>query len=144
MQYDSHNPGRDPVVWSLAILKQHAQAAYGGAMRPRVYISGPITKGQPTRSFNLYQSLDAQKRLIECSYAPFNPMLTMLHPDEPNIPHTAWMETDLPWVACADMILRLPGDSKGGDLETAYAERLDIPVFTLETFPWNQSTKAAA
>ena len=39
------------------------------------------------------------------------------------------MEIELPWVAVADALLRLPGESLGADLEVARAEAIGIPVF---------------
>ena len=43
--------------------------------------------------------------------------------------HEDWMGVDLPWVAVAHAVLRLPGESVGADTETAHADRLGIPVF---------------
>lgn len=69
--------------------------------------------------------------LINSGFAVLNPMLTMLHPDAWNIPHRAWLENDLPWVAVSDVVLRLPGESTGADEETAFAESLGVPVVYL-------------
>ena len=35
----------------------------------------------------------------------------------------------MPWVAVADAVLRLPGLSKGADMETALARNKGVPVF---------------
>ncbi len=43
-------------------------------------------------------------------------------------PHRQWLDNDLPWVECADVVLRLPGESKGADVEVAHAEKHGIPV----------------
>lgn len=109
--------------------------------RPRVYVSGPITMGN--RNVNLFQALEAHERLIRCGFAPLNPMMTMLCPFESSIRHDAWISVDLAWVQVSDMVLRLPGASKGGDQEVAYAESIGCPVYTLETFPWNLFGKDA-
>jgi hypothetical protein len=98
----------------------------------KIYVSGPITKGD--RSHNFYQAAQAQKRLMLAGYSVLNPMLSMMHPDGPVIPWEAWIASDLPWVASADMILRLPGESKGADLETAHAQALGVTVVTPEHF----------
>lgn len=66
---------------------------------------------------------------MDMGYAPFNPMLTMMFPGHEHTPHDIWMEVDIPWVAVADAVLRLPGESVGADLETGYAEEQGIPVF---------------
>ncbi len=44
----------------------------------RVYLSGPITKGDRNR--NLYIANAAHKLLLDDEYAVLNPTLTMLHP----------------------------------------------------------------
>lgn len=98
-------------------------------MRPRVYISGPITKGE--RNINFWQACEAQSLLMRLGYAPLNPILSMLAPFawQPEFTHDLWLAADLPWVAAADAVLRLPGESLGADMECDYARRKDIPVF---------------
>jgi len=93
--------------------------------RPRIYMSGPLTKGD--RSHNLYQSWVVQKQLMETGYAPWNPMLTMQVPFE--VEYELWMQCDFPWVEVADAVLRLPGYSQGADREVAHALENNIPVF---------------
>jgi len=44
-------------------------------MRPRVYISGPITKGD--RDANFQQAADVHRELMAAGFAVFNPMLSM-------------------------------------------------------------------
>jgi len=96
-------------------------------MRPRVYISGPITKGD--RDANFQQAADAHKALIAAGYAVLNPMLTMRLPGAFAIGHDTWIANDLPWVAVADAVLRLPGESKGADIECEHASIHGVPVF---------------
>lgn len=95
--------------------------------RYKVYIAGPITLGD--RNLNLHQSLKAQKNLMEIGFAPMNPMLSMLVPFADDFSHDTWMACCLPWVEACDCVLRLPGESKGADMETAHAEDCGIPVF---------------
>lgn len=96
-------------------------------MRPRVYLSGPITKGD--REANFQQAADAHKALIAAGFAVLNPMLTMRLPGAFAIGHDTWIANDLPWVAVADAVLRLPGESKGADIECEHAAIYGIPVF---------------
>lgn len=96
-------------------------------MRKRIYISGPISKGN--HSHNLYQFLEAHERLILTGYAPLNPGLTALCPFQANVSHHQWLDADLPWVEVADAVLRLPGYSVGADLECARAKELKIPIY---------------
>lgn len=96
-------------------------------MKPRVYISGPITKGNRTENFA--KAAHVQAALIGAGYATLNPMLTMMHPEAWTIPHNAWMENDLPWVEAANAVLRLPGESVGAELECEHARKHGIPIF---------------
>lgn len=43
--------------------------------------------------------------------------------------HDEYLEVDLPWVAAADAVLRLPGESIGADRETEFANLCGIPVY---------------
>jgi len=94
--------------------------------RPKVYISGPVSLGDP--NVNINQAFKAHKTLIDMGFAPLNPILSMLVPWY--VPHDVWMEADLPWVAVSDAVLRLPGESRGADTEVKYAYENGIPVFT--------------
>lgn len=96
-------------------------------MRPRVYLSGPITKGD--RTHNFASACQAHKKLLALGAAVLNPMLTMLHPDAWTIPHEVWLESDLPWVEAADAVFRIPGESVGADLECEHAKKCGIEVF---------------
>lgn len=97
-------------------------------MRLKVYISGPITKGCHIRNFS--QAAEAQTQLIRSGFAPLNPMLSMMLPGAWHIEHHHWIEADIPWVVCADAVLRLPGESTGADMETEAAKKHGIPIFT--------------
>ncbi len=103
----------------------------GGAamMRRRIYISGPLTSSGSVLD-NLARAMDAARALIAAGFAPFCPHLTYHVDPGGEYPHDLWMEIELPWVAVADALLRLPGESLGADLEVARAEALGIPVFT--------------
>lgn len=96
--------------------------------RLRVYISGPITQGD--RNENFAQAAKLEKRLMLAGYAPLNPMRSMLMPHawDTDLTHDLWLECDMPWVAVADVVYRLPGASVGADKECAYAERQGIAV----------------
>ena len=97
-------------------------------VRPRVYISGPITKGD--RNHNFFQAADAEKQLMLNGMAPLNPMRSMIMPHawDGELPHSVWLECDLPWVSVCDAVYRLPGESAGADEECQFAYREGIPV----------------
>ena len=118
-------------------------------MRRRVYIAGPMTKGD--RLENIRQADRAMAELMAAGYSPFNPVLsfwagnvtcdntygdiiaTTGHEEEwsefYHFSHADWLSVDKAWVAVADAVLRLPGESVGADEEVAFATQLRIPVF---------------
>ena len=96
-------------------------------MRPRIYISGPITLGDAKHNFQ--QAAEAQRRLLIEGFAPWNPMLTMLLDYAEEIPHAVWVDADLPWIEAAKAVLRLPGESVGADAEVAFARSKDVLVY---------------
>lgn len=75
--------------------------------------------------------------LLEAGYAVLNPMLSMAHMDGHNISWETWIASDLAFIEVCDLIVRLPGESKGADLEVAHATERGIPVFnaTIDTLP---------
>lgn len=112
--------------------------------RIRVYIAGPISKGDLATNIN--QATQAFLDLAAAGFAPMCPHWSaysgpaMRHPVSgmvyaiagatPNqMQHADWLAVDLAWVQAADAVLRLPGESAGADQETNEAERLGIPVF---------------
>jgi len=96
-------------------------------MRPRVYISGPLTSSGNVLE-NIDRAVSTARALIEAGFAPFTPHLSWhIDPGE-TYPHELWMDIDLPWVSAADAVLRLPGESLGADIECEHARQLGIPV----------------
>lgn len=100
-------------------------------MRKRVYISGPITCTNYDRTTAIHEAVNTQRELMELGFAPLNPMLSAYLPYafDGSFSHEDWLECDIPWVVCADAVLRLPGPSDGADRECSRARTLDIPVF---------------
>ena len=121
-------------------------AAPTPAGRKRVYLAGPISKGDLRT--NLNQATAAFVAIARAGLAPFCPHWSAYSKpcyqtgETPNrvycyatvhgnddMTHADWMAVDLPWVAVADAVLRLPGKSAGADRETAEATERGIPVF---------------
>jgi hypothetical protein len=112
-------------------------------MKKRVYLAGPITKG--CLAHNINQATDAFIALCKKGYAPFAPHWSCysgranktaeghvvafagVTPNE--LTHEDWYGLDLAWVEVSDAVLRLPGESRGADLEVACARGRGIPVF---------------
>lgn len=74
------------------------------------------------------RALDVGRTLIDRGYAPLVPHYTYLLDRDGAIPHDVWMDVDLPWVESADVVLRLPGESRGAEIEVAHARERGIPV----------------
>jgi hypothetical protein len=134
--------------WMASVVPPRATLAPSRPIRPRVYIAGPISKGDLSQNIN--QATQAMRELIKRGYAPLCPHLTVYAKPAttyhyfggdqetwckatiegaPGITHQDWLDVDLRWVEVSDAILRLPGESKGADIEVAEAHRLGIPVF---------------
>ena len=78
---------------------------------------------------NVAIAIEAGRLLIESGYSPMIPHLTHYMDPDDSLGHGIWMEVDLPWVEVAAAVLRLPGESRGADIEVAHAKSLMIPVF---------------
>jgi hypothetical protein len=104
-----------------------------GNIRTRVYIAGPLSKGNLEE--NILQATTAALVLIKAGYAPLCPHLSsyIAGPVPDALPagtaHADWCAIGLAWVSAALAVLRLPGESIGADQETDLARRLGIPVY---------------
>ena len=94
--------------------------------RYRVYLAGPITLGDYYH--NLGQAVRKHTELMELGFTVHNPMLTMCMPDNGKFNWDTWLDWCLPWVEQADIVYRLPGASKGADLEVAHARKHGVTV----------------
>lgn len=94
-----------------------------------VYLSGPISAPTPDRVEANVRAAEAWVApLVKAGFAYILPHASARCPGAFDIPHEKWMECDYELVAASGVVLRLPGESKGGDLEVAYAEKLGLPV----------------
>lgn len=106
-------------------------------MRLRIYISAPLTNGghlngltgEAAVKANVAAAMAAGHELMRLGYAPFVPHLTYYMDPDGEVPHAVWLAVDEPWVLASHAVLRLPGESKGADMETAWARQACIPVF---------------
>ena len=118
-------------------------------MNKRVYIAGPISKGD--LKHNVDQATTAFVALSKAGLAPLCPHWSVYSkPCLPAVPmddgrqqvacygdwqgndqmsHADWLNVDLPWVQVADAVLRLPGESSGADREVEHAKKHGVPVF---------------
>ena len=98
----------------------------------RIYVAGPYTQGYVIG--NVQRAMEATVALIRAGHYPFCPHLSH-YPDavarEQGEPLTweDWLAQDLVWLAQCEALLRLPGESRGADIEVAHALRWGIPVY---------------
>jgi len=93
----------------------------------RVYISSPYSQGSTT--YNVRLAIDAADILLLAGFAPFVPHLSwgwdIIYPH----PWEMWLDWCVAWVPACDCLLRIPGISRGADIEVALARELGIPVY---------------
>ena len=67
--------------------------------------------------------------MLGAGWAPYIPHLSFywhtLYPHD----YEVWMKLDLSWIERCDVLLRLPGLSKGADREVEHAIKLGVPVY---------------
>lgn len=92
----------------------------------KVYIASPYTNGDT--AVNVKTQMDTFVDLLDNGYLPFAPLLThfvhMVH----RRPYKTWTAYDDEWLKNCDVVLRLPGESKGADNEVGLAKSLNMPI----------------
>lgn len=94
----------------------------------KIYVAGPYTKGDVAE--NVRNAIMVGNNLRALGHTPFIPHLThfwhMIYPHD----YQYWMDLDIEWLLECDAVFRIPGESKGADLEVEIAGLYDIPVYT--------------
>lgn len=96
-------------------------------MRPMVYVAGPISSNPMHGTHNACR--EAARLLDSGLVVPFIPHLTVLWDTVTPRDYEVWMAYDFAVIDRCQGVLRLDGHSPGADRETAYADKLGIPVF---------------
>lgn len=92
-----------------------------------IYVSGPYTKGDPCE--NTHNAIVAANKLMDAGFIPFVPHLSHFwHTMSPR-PYADWMKIDMAFLPTCKAFLRLPGESKGADLEEAEAKRQAMNIY---------------
>lgn len=93
-----------------------------------IYLAQPISQGEASRNF--YLACEVQARLIEAGHSCINPGLSVAnYGAQRRLSWHQWLHVmDLPLVKISSLVLRLPGESKGADLEVQTAKEHGIPV----------------
>ena len=100
----------------------------------KVYISGPYEAGtEAKKQFNIARAADFAAILLRLGFVPFCPhtMSADFELRYPDIPRQRYIEVDLEWIQCCDVVLMLPGwkASQGALAEKFFAMQHAIPVF---------------
>ena len=96
----------------------------------KVYIASPYTTGDT--AVNVNRAIKVANQLLDKGYCPFIPLLYHFwHLITPR-KYKDWTKLDNEWLKSCDIIIRLPGKSKGADEEIRLAKKLGIPVKKLK------------
>ena len=95
--------------------------------RIKVYIASPYTKGDHLENVNV--QMDMYSELLDLGFLPFAPLYTHYIHVRHRKDYDTWMDVDYNWIEVCDVLLRLPGESGGADLEVAHAKKIGMPVF---------------
>lgn len=101
----------------------------------KVYIAGPYTASKDSVApiaeveQNVYNAMKMGNTVLVHEHEPYIPHL--YHYWNLNFPHhyNLWIDLNLRWLAVCQALIRLPGESKGADIEVEEANKLGIPVY---------------
>lgn len=100
----------------------------------KVYIAGPYSIGD--RENNVRNAVVAGMSVFALGFAPYIPHLTHYIEQMGLGPSSDgpggwdyWLSFDRTWVFSCDYLIRLPGESRGADLEVEWARAKGIPVY---------------
>jgi hypothetical protein len=74
--------------------------------------------------------MEVWDKLLRAGFIPFCPHWSALqHLYNPELEHQQWLDYDFHWLECCDVLLRMPGESKGADAEELFALSLGKRVY---------------
>ncbi len=92
----------------------------------RIYVAGPYTEGDTLT--NVKNAIHAGETLFSHGFYPYVPHLNHLWEIYHTHTHEEWLSMDREWLELCDAVVRLPGESKGADIECEWAREKGIPV----------------
>lgn len=99
-----------------------------------VYVAGPLHSSGNALE-NIRRAVNMGRILRDAGFSPFIPHLfafwSLMDGESASMTEAQWLMFDLEWLRKCDVLLRLPGTSKGADREEQEARQLGMPVFTL-------------
>lgn len=97
-------------------------------MKKFIYIAAPYTSN-PAK--NTLKAIEAAESLSK-EYIPIIPHLLHYWHLKHKHSYKFWQEIGLEYLKRCDVMLRLPGKSKGADREAKLAKKLGIPIIELD------------
>lgn len=100
-------------------------------MSTMIYVAGPLGTKDPFS--NVGRSIKYADLLRKAGYVPHVPHLYAFWAAVcPGVTYAEWMRLDYAVLERCDVLVRLPGESPGADLEVAHAKQHGIPVLLAE------------
>lgn len=93
----------------------------------RVYIAGPISKGNHAK--NMRVAIFAADAVFKHGHYPYVPHLDFLWEVVAPNAYEDRLRLDHEWLKVCDALIRLAGDSPGADREVKWAEEIGIPIY---------------
>jgi hypothetical protein len=97
-----------------------------------VYLACPYTKGNVIE--NVRRSMRLFEHVANYGLLPFNPLLSHFQNEAYERDYQWWINYDLEILKRCSAIIRLSGESKGADLEVAFATIAEMPIYILPDF----------
>ena len=91
-----------------------------------IYIASPYTLGDHAE--NVAVQMNAAHKILDMGHCPITPLLSHFLHIHRQRPYEEWLKMDLSLVEKCDILLRLPGESKGADIEVEHAYKCAKPV----------------
>jgi adenylylsulfate kinase-like enzyme len=95
-----------------------------------VYLAGPYSIGDQAE--NVRNMIHYADRLMDMGAIVYNPLLSHFHQIYSPRSKSFWYEQTLKFVAKCDLLIFLPGESRGAEREIQHAKDLWIPVYRIE------------
>lgn len=97
----------------------------------KVYIAGPYSQGDVEA--NVEVAMRTWLELWAVGYIPYCAHWTYFQNKFLELPYDDWLEFDGYWLESCDAVLRLPGPSRGADMEVTAATQLGMSVYNSTT-----------
>ena len=92
----------------------------------KVYIAAPYSIGDQLE--NVVRTMSLADELMSYGFVPHLPLLSHFWHEHSPKEWETWIEYDKHWLTVCDCVYRIPGESRGADIEVEFAIRHDIPV----------------